>query len=359
MVEVSGIGALTAFVAGIISFLSPCVLPLVPGYLSYVAGHSVVPGSAEATGRSRTFVVGLSLCFVLGFSAVFVKLADVYGRRLKANLKEKPAPPKKKAAPHPLLPIITLLMVGLHLFYVKYHKLSPLPESPEKSESVPFTRHMAYLQRAGAGVFLLICLLALTIAPPLGEEPVLGMEVTKPPWQFVWVYALENLWVPLLIVAPALTVLFLVSIPFFPKMAKLLKSGNREIKGLLSLWNRNLALVFVPVFALFFIFADPVITLLYGLRYAESVPVFKLLLLALPFKFLSHPPGYSLSALNLHRKRVAIQGGTALFNIAANYVLIPIYGIVAACVTTLLSCFLLYVLYQFNFSRFLATRARP
>ena len=112
-----------------------------------------------------------------------------------------------------LLPIITLLMVGLHLFYVKSHKLSSLPGAREESKNMPFPRHMAYLQRAGAGVFLLICLLALTIAPPLGEEPVLGLEVTKPPWQFVWVYALENLWGPSLVVAPPLIVLFLVAIP--------------------------------------------------------------------------------------------------------------------------------------------------
>ena len=113
-----------------------------------------------------------------------------------------------------LLPIITLLMLGLHLFYVKYHKLSSVPGAREQSKNIPFTQHMAYLQRAGVGVFLLICLLALTIAPPLGEEPVLGLEVTKPPWQFVWIFALENLWVPSLIVAPPLIILFLAAIPF-------------------------------------------------------------------------------------------------------------------------------------------------
>ena len=37
MLELTAIGLLTAFVAGIASFLSPCVLPLVPGYLSYIA----------------------------------------------------------------------------------------------------------------------------------------------------------------------------------------------------------------------------------------------------------------------------------------------------------------------------------
>ena len=112
-----------------------------------------------------------------------------------------------------LLPIIVLMMIGLHLFYIKYHKLSQLPNATEPAKNIPFTQHMAYLQRAGAGIFLLICLLALTIAPPLGEEPILGLEVTKPPWQFVWIYALENVWVPFLIVAPPVIIGFLVAIP--------------------------------------------------------------------------------------------------------------------------------------------------
>ncbi len=61
---------------------------------------------------------------------------------------------------------------------------------------------------------MLICLLALVIAPPLGNQPVLGIEVTKPPWQFVWIYALENLWVPSLIIVPPLIILFFASVPF-------------------------------------------------------------------------------------------------------------------------------------------------
>ena len=112
-----------------------------------------------------------------------------------------------------LLPIIAIMMIGLHLFYIKYHKLSQLPDATKPAENIPFTQHMAYLRRSGAGVFLLICLLALTLSPPLGEEPILGLEVTKPPWQFVWIYALENIWVPFLIVAPPIIVGFLAAIP--------------------------------------------------------------------------------------------------------------------------------------------------
>ena len=58
-----------AFIAGLISFLSPCVLPLVPGYLSFAAGFSV----------SRGKVLLGSFLFVLGFSAVFVSFGAIFG----------------------------------------------------------------------------------------------------------------------------------------------------------------------------------------------------------------------------------------------------------------------------------------
>jgi cytochrome c-type biogenesis protein len=74
MAEISNIGLLTAFVAGIISFLSPCVLPLVPGYVSYVAGRSLVERPEGGAIALRLPAVGLSVCFVLGFSTVFVLL---------------------------------------------------------------------------------------------------------------------------------------------------------------------------------------------------------------------------------------------------------------------------------------------
>jgi cytochrome c-type biogenesis protein len=84
MLELSGIGVLTAFAAGAISFLSPCVLPLVPAYVSYVAGESL-DGPARASGAAKLPALGLSLFFVLGFSTVFVILgasATALGQQL-------------------------------------------------------------------------------------------------------------------------------------------------------------------------------------------------------------------------------------------------------------------------------------
>ena len=75
MFELSNIGILTALAAGAISFLSPCVLPLVPGYVSYIAGASAAPSArTPASGVRRRSSVLLSTYFVLGFSTVFIAL---------------------------------------------------------------------------------------------------------------------------------------------------------------------------------------------------------------------------------------------------------------------------------------------
>jgi cytochrome c-type biogenesis protein len=74
MAEVSNLGALTAFGAGIVSFLSPCVLPLVPGYISYIAGASAVQVSQEVSSRRLFRALALSACFMFGFTTVFVIL---------------------------------------------------------------------------------------------------------------------------------------------------------------------------------------------------------------------------------------------------------------------------------------------
>jgi len=77
-----------AFIAGLLSFLSPCVLPLVPAYLSYISGVSV--DALRGHDRSVRFrAIGQSLWFVLGFSLVFVLLgasATLLGQWLLTHL---------------------------------------------------------------------------------------------------------------------------------------------------------------------------------------------------------------------------------------------------------------------------------
>ncbi len=92
MIELSLIGLLTAFGAGIISFLSPCVLPLVPGYVSYIGGVSAQRRTTgERSLREAMSTLLLSLLFVLGFTTVFVAFgasASYIGRWLAAYRQE-------------------------------------------------------------------------------------------------------------------------------------------------------------------------------------------------------------------------------------------------------------------------------
>ena len=112
----SELGVWMAFIAGLISFLSPCVLPLVPGYISFMSGLSLeeLTGGADRAGITRRAGLG-SLFFVLGFSLVFTALgasASGVGRLLEAYM-----PVLSKLAG------VVIVVFGLHmmgLFQIKW-----------------------------------------------------------------------------------------------------------------------------------------------------------------------------------------------------------------------------------------------
>src|SRR5256885_13875527 len=79
---------LTAFAGGLVSFLSPCVLPLVPGYLSIISGYSLdqLKGNTQNAALKRSVVTN-SIMFIIGFSITFIALgatATVLGQILRA-----------------------------------------------------------------------------------------------------------------------------------------------------------------------------------------------------------------------------------------------------------------------------------
>jgi cytochrome c-type biogenesis protein len=88
----ASISLVTAFVAGVISFISPCVLPIVPGYLSFISGVNVAQLKDQPSQGRLARRVGLtSAVFVLGFSTVFVALgatASVLGQLLEQYKRE-------------------------------------------------------------------------------------------------------------------------------------------------------------------------------------------------------------------------------------------------------------------------------
>src|SRR5690625_360412 len=68
------VGAFLAIGAGALSFLSPCVLPIFPAYMSYITGISVKDLQGEHDKKIRSKLLGHSLFFLLGVSLVFISL---------------------------------------------------------------------------------------------------------------------------------------------------------------------------------------------------------------------------------------------------------------------------------------------
>jgi cytochrome c-type biogenesis protein len=100
-----------AMIAGLVSFLSPCVLPLVPPYLIYLTGETIEQVNQDGdTTASRRVVMGSALMFVLGFSTIFVALgasASFIGSLVRAW-----------SAELSILAGIVIIIMGLHFLGV-------------------------------------------------------------------------------------------------------------------------------------------------------------------------------------------------------------------------------------------------
>ncbi|SFK18221.1 cytochrome c biogenesis CcdA family protein [Methylocapsa palsarum] len=78
-----------AALAGLLSFLSPCVLPLVPPYLTFIAGTTIEEVATQRESQARKDILVAAALFILGFSTVFVGLgatASAFGQALREHL---------------------------------------------------------------------------------------------------------------------------------------------------------------------------------------------------------------------------------------------------------------------------------
>ena len=82
--EIAQVTVGLAFLAGLASFLSPCVFSLIPAYIGYLGGRAV---GGEATDRNRFITFTHGLAFVLGFSAVFITLGAASSAFMRATPK--------------------------------------------------------------------------------------------------------------------------------------------------------------------------------------------------------------------------------------------------------------------------------
>lgn len=127
-----------------------------------------------------------------------------------------------------VLPLVLLGLLGLHLWLIRYLDIHTQPGEPEAGSN--FRAHLRKL----AGVWLLFlavaALLAVISPAPLYQEGVPGMEMTKPPFFFLWIYAIENfLGIPGLVAVPPLVYLLFFLPPLLDRKASTLPRDRKLV----------------------------------------------------------------------------------------------------------------------------------
>ena len=123
-----------------------------------------------------------------------------------------------------IIPGLILVLFTLHALLIKRHRISPHPsltaddeseQAPAGEPTEPFTHHLRRITALGLAMTGLLGILAVLVPPAVGPQPVEGLEVTKPPWVYWWMFTLEN-WFGLSFILFGGGVLFLllVALPF-------------------------------------------------------------------------------------------------------------------------------------------------
>lgn len=130
-----------------------------------------------------------------------------------------------------ILPGLLLLLLAAHFWLVKKHGISSLPGHDTKAR-LPFSSHLAHLGRYALIVSGVILMLAVLLPPPVGPSPVEGIEVTKPPWPFLPLFAVEN-WIGVagLLWASLALFGFLALVPLLDRRADLSPRGRPVAVG--------------------------------------------------------------------------------------------------------------------------------
>jgi quinol-cytochrome oxidoreductase complex cytochrome b subunit len=120
-----------------------------------------------------------------------------------------------------VLPLLLTLLIVPHLALIKLNGLSTLP-GPRTGRTVTFFAHGKRIIAYGAAVYGIVGILAAQFPPALYPGPYAGVEMTKPPWMFLGLYAMEDRFgIIALVVAPIAMLIGLVLVPYLDRKESL------------------------------------------------------------------------------------------------------------------------------------------
>lgn len=239
------IGLAAAFVAGLLSFLSPCILPLIPAYISYLSG-GILEFSSKNSQRLFTFIN--SLLFVFGFSLVFIFLgvsASLLGQLINTSM-----PFIRKVSG---LIVIAFGLYTMGLFNIRYLRFL----NYEKRFQLPTRWRLKYV-----GSFLLGSVFAFGWIPCVGLV-LAGILVLASTTETVWQGGLL-----LAVYSLGLAVPFLITSLFIGYLNQYLKKVARHTKILKLASGALLVIVGVLIYSNFLL---RLVSYLYSLFYRLGI----------------------------------------------------------------------------------------
>lgn len=163
--------------------------------------------------------------------------------------------------------------------------------------------------------------------------------------------AASMLLLPLTLVAAAL------NNSLFPRLTATAQQGPQSAGEFSAATIRLVMALAMPVGLFVALFAEPIVTLVFGPSYAPAGPLLQLLSLVIPLRYLNNTLAASLTACDLQLRRTVCAAVAAGFNVVANVVVIQRYGALGACFTTLATDLLMVALLAYSLDRYLGRRS--
>jgi quinol-cytochrome oxidoreductase complex cytochrome b subunit len=152
-----------------------------------------------------------------------------------------------------VLPLLLMLLIVPHLALIKLNGLSTLP-GPRTVRTVTFFNHVKRIIAYSAVVYGVVGILAAQFPPVLYPGPYAGVEMTKPPWMFLGLYALEDKFgIIALVIAPIAILIGLVLIPYIDRKESLHSTMRKVI-----VWGYTVALAVMIVLIIYVGLTPPV-----------------------------------------------------------------------------------------------------
>ncbi len=138
-----------------------------------------------------------------------------------------------------ILPLLFALLVGVHIYLIKQHGISPRVAADAVSQATSgqgkstFDVHLRRMVGYGLITFALVLLLSLLFPTSLGQAGVAGVELTKPWWMFVWLFPAEELWgARALVIVPAILGGLLALVPVLDRSPYLSPRRRKALLGM-------------------------------------------------------------------------------------------------------------------------------